>query len=308
MSTPVTRFKPGDLVEGFRVMREMGEGAASIIYVVQDPKTHQVWALKHVEKHEHKDTRFLDQAILEHEVAQKFSHEHLRRSERLIRRHALLRLTDVFVVMEFVDGISMEKIPPRNDVELAVELFHQVALALAHMHDKGYVHADMKPNNIIVCENRIAKVIDLGQACPIGTVKPRIQGTPDYIAPEQVHRRAITARTDVYNFGATLYWVLGGENIPTALAMNPDALVSRVDDNLLKKARPITQLNAKIPPKLGELIMRCIEPDEGKRPTSMHDVADQLAFISGVLKAHRAMAQRREAGSEGSRAGGQGAA
>lgn len=291
MSLPVTRYKPNDEVEGFRVIREMGEGAASIIYVVLDPKTHQVWALKHVEKHEQKDTRFLDQAILEHEVARKFDHPGLRRSERVIKRHKLLRLTDVFVVMEFADGISMEKDPPRNNIELAVDLFHQVALALAHMHEKGYVHADMKPNNIIVCDTRVAKVIDLGQSCPIGTVKPRIQGTPDYIAPEQVHRKPITPKTDVYNFGATIYWVMTGETIPTALSRDPDALVSRVDEKLLKKAKPAISLNARIPAKLNELIMHCIEPEESKRPESMHIVADRLAFMLGAMRTQRVMAK-----------------
>lgn len=299
-------FKAGDVVEGYRVLQPLGEGAASEIYLVQDPRSREIWALKHVHREGHKDTRFLDQAAHEYEVSSALRHPAIRRIERLIKQKKLLSLQAVILIMEFVDGISMERQPPRADLDRFLDLFIQACEGLKHMHERGYVHADMKPNNIIVCDGRVAKIIDLGQSCKIGTVKERIQGTPDYIAPEQVHRRAITPRTDVYNFGATLYWVLGGENIPTALAMNPDALVSRVDDNLLKRAKPIAQLNPRIPPKLGELIMKCIEPDEARRPASMHDVADQLAFISGVLKAHRAMAQRREAG--GSRAGGQGAA
>ena len=85
------------------------------------------------------------------------------------------------------------------------------------------------------------KVIDLGQSCPIGTVKPRIQGTPDYIAPEQVHRRPITPLTDVYNFGATMYWVLTRQHVPTALAKG-DSLMGSLDDNLIAKpARTIEQ-------------------------------------------------------------------
>jgi serine/threonine protein kinase len=59
------------------------------------------------------------------------------------------------------------------------------------------------------------KVIDLGQACAIGTAKSRIQGTPDYIAPEQVKCAAVTPQTDIYNLGATLYWALTGTHIPT---------------------------------------------------------------------------------------------
>ena len=73
----------------------------------------------------------------------------------------------------------------------------------------------------MVSPDGVVKIIDLGQSCAIGTVKPRIQGTPDYIAPEQVHRRAITPKTDIYNPGATMYAVLTGERVPTALADVP---------------------------------------------------------------------------------------
>ncbi len=301
MSTPVNEYKPGDLVEGYRVLRLMGSGAASHIYVVQDPKTKEIWALKHVEKHEHKDSRFLDQALLEADVASRLNHASIRRIERVVKRLKLLRVTDIFLVMEFVDGISMEKDPPREDLPLALHIFEQVAQALTHMHDRGFVHADMKPNNVMVCENEVAKIIDLGQSCPIGTVKPRIQGTPDYIAPEQVHRHPITPRTDVYNFGATMYWVLSGQNIPTALSNKSDSLVGKVDAKLLQKAKPVRELNPNVPARLNDLIMHCIEPDPEKRPPNMAVVADQLNLISSIVKT------RGKAASGDSRAGGSGA-
>ena len=85
------------------------------------------------------------------------------------------------------------------------------------MHQMGYVHCDIKPNNILRNDKGEVKVIDFGQSCKIGTVKERIQGTPDYIAPEQVARRPITVQTDVFNLGATLYWALTGKAHPDAL-------------------------------------------------------------------------------------------
>lgn len=88
---------------------------------------------------------------------------------------------------------------------------------MAELHAVGYVHADMKPNNIVMTVTGDIRIIDLGQACKIGTIKERIQGTPDYIAPEQVHRREITPKTDIYNLGATMYWVLTQHHIPTAI-------------------------------------------------------------------------------------------
>src|SRR2546430_604156 len=78
------------------------------------------------------------------------------------------------------------------------------ARALDALHALGYVHCDLKPNNILISEDLQVKVIDLGQAAKFATIKTRIQGTPDYIAPEQVNCGPVTVRTDVFNLGATM--------------------------------------------------------------------------------------------------------
>ena len=138
------------------------------------------------------------------------------------------------------------------------------------MHSKGYVHADMKPNNVCVTDDDRVKVIDLGQSCAIGTVKERIQGTPDYIAPEQVHRRPIMPQTDIYNLGATMYWVLTGTHIPTALPKG-NSLVGSLDDEFIEKAKLVRELNPDVPERLEELIMQCIQVDIENRPRSMEE-------------------------------------
>lgn len=297
MSGPVQLHRVGDTVEGYRILADLGQGAASWIYLVQDPKTKQVWALKHVHKGDAKDARFLEQAVFEAEVGQKMSHPNVRRVERVVKKtKGFFQLNDVYLVMELVDGVSMDITPPTNFTD-AVTIFHQVAQGLRHMHAKGFVHADMKPNNVIICTGPNAKIIDLGQSCPSGTVKKRIQGTPDYIAPEQVHRRPITERTDVYNLGATMYWTLTGRHIPTALPKG-DALVSRIDDELMDKPVPILELNPRIHPKLAQLVMKCVEIRPEDRPESMAAVSDQLELILGILRAK--VNQSREAGGSGS--------
>ncbi|MDX2146651.1 MAG: serine/threonine-protein kinase [Planctomycetota bacterium] len=280
----MTEFKANDLVEGYRVLSTLGRGAASVIYLVQDPKTKQIWSLKHVEKHDAKDKRFLEQAEMEYRIASELDHPNIRKITKIIKKTTgLLQLSELLLVMEFVDGVSLERNPPKT-FEIAVAIFHQVAEALARMHDAGYVHADMKPNNIVVTADGIAKIIDLGQSCKVGTVKPRIQGTPDYIAPEQVHRRAITGKTDVYNFGATMYWVFTGRHIPTALA-KPGSLVGSLDDEFIEKPKPTTDYNPRVPPKLNELIMHCVEVEPERRPENMHVVADRLNLILALLRA-----------------------
>lgn len=308
---PQTIYKPGDLVEGYRVISELGRGAASIIYLVQDPKTKQVWALKHVEKDDEKSVRFLEQAEQEYLVASKVASSHVRSVDRIIKKKVSLlgAVSELYLVMEHVDGSSCERHPPQK-FEDALYIFEQVAEGLAAMHAKGFVHADMKPNNVIVDDKQQAKIIDLGQSCKIGTVKQRIQGTPDYIAPEQVHRRAITPKTDVYNLGASLYWILTQTFIPTALAKG-DSLLGSVDDALLAKPKPPSQINPRVPEMLDHLIMSCVEVDPDSRPT-MEQVHDRLNLVrskllaeielrkSGIMKAEGG------GGASGSRAGNNG--
>lgn len=290
MTDEHTVYKAGDMVEGYRIMSEIGRGAASIIYLVQDPKTKQIWALKHVEKTNAKAQRFLDQAEIEYKIANQIKHPAIRRIEKMIKQGSLLKCTGLYLVMELVDGISMFEETP-TDLAVIVDLFQQTASGLAEMHKLGYVHADMKPHNVILGSdingNLTAKVIDLGQSCKIGTIKKRIQGTPDYIAPEQVHRREITPKTDIYNFGAMMYWVLTGKNIPTAMGTNSDSLMGSLDDALIEKATPITELRSDLPDRLAELTMQCFQVDPDKRPPSMDFVSSKLDLILGMLRSEQ---------------------
>lgn len=276
-------FKKDEIVEGYRIMSELGRGAASIIYLALDEKTKQVWALKDVQRIDDKSERFMAQAEAEYKIAQKLDHETIRKIPRIIKKKkGLLQLNRLFLVMELVDGKSMDIFMPKT-FEQACLVFRQAGQAMQHMHEKGFVHADFKPNNLIVDSDNVAKIIDLGQSCPIGTIKKRIQGTPDYIAPEQVHRREITPKTDVYNLGASMYWVLTRKKVPTALG-NEGSLMGRVDDSLLEKPKAANEINERIPPKLSELIMQCLEVDPDTRP-DMNQVIDRLDLIHAMLKA-----------------------
>ncbi|MEM1165071.1 MAG: serine/threonine-protein kinase [Planctomycetota bacterium] len=275
--------RPGTKLAGFTVLAEIGQGAASRIYLAQDPKTKQVWALKHVEKHNPKDQRFLDQAMNEYEVASRVESDFVRQISRVIKARAgLLQIKELFLVMEYVDGAPLEYHLPAT-FEEALSVFVQTARGLAAIHKAGFVHADMKPSNIVVSEQRRVKVIDLGQACPVGTVKERIQGTPDYIAPEQVHRREITEQTDVYNFGATMYWTLTQRNIPTALG-DAESLVQSLDDTFIEPPTPVHELNPRCPGALSELISHCVQVRVEERPPgAMLEVHERLKGIRAEM-------------------------
>ncbi|MEM8757360.1 MAG: serine/threonine-protein kinase [Planctomycetota bacterium] len=276
-------LRKGDVVEGCRIMSEVGRGAASVIYLAQDEKTRQIWALKDVQKTDEKSVRFLEQAEKEYQIAQKLDHPAIRRIDRIVKKKkGLIHTIRLFLMMEYVDGQPLDQVMPKT-FETACHIFGQAASAMAQMHSKGFVHADFKPNNVIVCEGDVVKIIDLGQSCPIGTVKKRIQGTPDYIAPEQVHRRAITPKTDVYNLGASMYFVLTRSKVPTAMA-GENSLMGSIDDSLMKPPAPASEINTRIPAKLNDLIMECLAVSPDDRP-AMTEVVDRLELIHAMLKA-----------------------
>src|SRR6266498_1400419 len=210
----------------YDVLEKLGEGARSTIYAVMDPVTGKKFALKHVIRDEQKDIRFVEQMETEFELSRQFNHPNLRRSYDLkIQKALLLKVTEAFLVMELVEGLPLDVKLPRDaqgqpDLIPIIDAFIGAASGLKAMHQMGYAHCDIKPNNILRNDRGEVKVIDFGQSCRIGTVKERIQGTPDYIAPEQVARRPISVQTDVFNLGATLYWALTGKVIPTLYTVN----------------------------------------------------------------------------------------
>lgn len=266
---------------GFKVLATLGFGARSSIFAVSDNQNNR-YALKRIIRNENEDQRFIDQAIVEHEVAKRFCHPHLRRSFKLIRKRRLIKTQQVVVLMELVEGRPLDQYDLHDMTEM-VNICKQVALALGEMHAGGYVHCDIKPNNIIYSKDKSVKVIDFGQSCPIGTVKERIQGTPDYIAPEQVLRKQITPRTDVFNLGATLYWMLTGKHVPTLIGKNSKGKIGSTR-TIPEPFSPPRDLNPQVPPALSSLVMDCVETDPSRRPESMTTVYERLGMALGQVQ------------------------
>jgi serine/threonine-protein kinase len=272
-------------IAGYRVLQRIGTGAASELYAVQDPRTKQVWALKHVVRHSQKDDRFLEQVQQEYSVGSRLKHLHVRSMHRLVKHRRLFSVHAISLLMELVDATPLDQRLPHSDLQ-AVRIFKQVAEGLAHMHKRGYVHADIKPSNVLVADDDQVKIIDLGQGCPIGTVKKRIQGTPGYMAPEQAHRQTITEKTDIYNFGATMYWVLVREVIPTVMEPKEDGglFSGALDKEMVKLPEPPHAKNPRIHQLLSNLIMECIHLDPEDRPPSMEYVVNRLETICDMLQ------------------------
>ncbi len=264
-------------IGGFTIERRIGTGARSTIYLATDKQSKNKVALKRVIFEKPEDTRVFEQVETEFRIAQKVDHPYIRKCYKLKKIRSMLKVKEVLLSMELFEGLSLEEGPTLSLVDVLL-VFRMVANGLHAMHQRGYVHCDIKPNNILMNKAGSIRIIDLGQSCKIGTIKQRIQGTPDYIAPEQVHRKPLGAKTDIFNLGATMYWALTGHNVPTLIPKkteNPTDLASAAP----KKCIPPHKLKRQIPESVSNLIMKCVKKEPMERPRNMVELTQQLDLV-----------------------------
>ena len=266
-------------LKGYRFTRQIDTGAGSAIHLAVELKSDRTVAIKHVVRKGPDDDKFLAQAEGEYNICRDLDHPVLRKIHSMHKVRKRLAVRDLYLVMEYVDGLNLEKARP-NRLNTFLRVFNQVAMGLHAMHEAGVVHMDIKPTNIMVAKGGSVKIIDFGQSCPMYHRKERIQGTPDYIAPEQVARRPLDRRTDVFNLGATMYWVLTSENYPTEIK----GIDAQPGVSVLRSDTPVapSQLNDKIPDSLSQLVMECCREDPDQRPADMKQVIARLAVVKSL--------------------------
>jgi eukaryotic-like serine/threonine-protein kinase len=265
---------------GYEVVSRLGEGAGSTIYAVCNPETGQLHALKHVARGSDRDLRYFEQLKNEFEVSKVFRNPTLRKCVDLkITKRLLGGPSEAALVMELIDGTPLDQ-QPSLPIPKLLDVFTQAARGITALHRLRYIHCDLKPSNILTCADGQVKLIDFGQACRSGTVKERMQGTPDFIAPEQVRLKAADQTTDVFCFGATLYWALTGSCIPTLFTTSKDGWRD------LKEQTYATphELNPQAPEPLSRLAMWCCKISRGSRPADMEMVVAGLEKITEALR------------------------
>lgn len=267
----------------YTILSQLGAGAHSTILRISRAEDGRQYALKVVPIGGAEDKKFLDQAEHEYRIAQMLDHANLIKVYHLeSQTDWLFRPKRVLLLIELVNnGQTLDHIKTLS-VEKLVPIFVQVASALVHMHRRGVLHADMKPNNVVVNQRtNQAKVIDFGLAWVKGEPKGRVQGTPEYIAPETVASGVVSEKTDIFNFGATMYRMLTWQ-FPPSLIPQPGSvrMSAKVYSNMLK---PISECNAAAPETLCELVRRCLAFSADQRPERMSEVQGTLDKIADDL-------------------------
>lgn len=267
-----------DKIGKFTVLGTLGSGAHSNILHVRRAEDDREYALKLIAIEDKDDLKYLEQAKYEFRVGQMLNHPNL------VKVYAFETEAGWFsgpkkakLLLEYVPGTTMDKLPLMRMAKL-LRIFERVADGLMHMHKQGVCHADMKPNNLIYERGTRVKVLDYGLAWIKGEGKGRVQGTPEYLAPETVEHKIVNERTDIYNFGATMYRLVTLQ-LPPSWWSGEDGLP--MDKKAFKEQlKPVRTANPMVPEGLAEVIHQCLQPDANKRPERMSHIQgtlDQLA-------------------------------
>ena len=175
---------------------------------------------------------------------------------------------DLFLAMEYCEFPNLKILISRSDPVLEQyvgNILIDVAEALAHVHDKGFLHYDFKPENILVSRNGNVRLCDFDLSRPIPetpTKMPDNPGTPVYMAPEQLRGREIDQRTDIFSFGVTMYETLTGQK-PFNGSTSKEVLMQQKEwAQFFAKPR---DLNPSIPEDVERIILKCIEFEMNNR-------------------------------------------
>ncbi|MFL5338740.1 MAG: serine/threonine protein kinase [Gemmataceae bacterium] len=266
----------------FSVVGELGRGANSTILHICRAEDGRRYALKIVPIESAEDKKFQEQAEHEYRIGQMLDHPNLIKIYALeTQTDWLFRVKKVQLLIEYVPGPTLDRLKAMS-VKKLLPIFVQVAAGLVHMHRRGVYHADMKPNNIILNERTgDAKIIDYGLAWVRGEKKDRIQGTPEYMAPETVTSSLINEKTDIFNFGATMYRLVTWR-LPPVLLPQPGTvrINAKVHTQLLKSP---AELNPLAPKALSDLILQCMQFGPDQRPERMSEIQGALDRLADEL-------------------------
>ena len=267
------RFVPGTMLAGrYRIVSLLGRGGMGEVYQAEDLKLEQPVALKFLPESLSADGAALARLYREVRVARQISHRNVCRVYDIGESEG-----QHFISMEYVKGEELSSLLRRIGrlpADKAVEVARQLCAGLAAAHEAGVLHRDLKPGNVMLDERGNVRVTDFGLALLAEELRETnaVEGTPAYMAPEQLTGREVTARSDIYALGLVLYEVFTGRR----------AYDARTFDELLKLHRTDTpptspsSLVKDIDPLAERVIERCLEKEPEKRPASALQVAAAL--------------------------------
>ena len=294
-------LEAGSRLAQYEIKAPLGAGGMGEVYRASDTKLGREVAIKvlpaAVTADVERRQRFRQEAML----AAAFNHPNI------ATVHDVGEKDDVtFIVMELVRGESLRNLVREEplDIGRAIDIATGIAAGLARAHREGVLHRDLKPDNVVLTDEGVPKILDFGLGKLIGDPDPhdegplteaptatvqtspyltrdgQVIGTLAYMSPEQVHGRQVDARSDVFSFGVLLYEMLSGTR-PFAGESHLDTATAILRDD----PAPLDELRRDVPSGLQAILARCLEKDPEDRFASGQEVHGALIELKRQLEA-----------------------
>jgi len=285
----------------YRLVAELGRGAMGVVYRAEDPLLNRTVAIKSI--------ILMDDPAVRAEYEARFFQEAKAAGglnhPNLITIHDVGREGDIaYMAMELLEGTGLRELMAggRLPLPFALEVVAQVADGLAFAHAHGVVHRDIKPGNIMIVRDRIAKIMDFGiarvRASDVKTQTGAILGSPRYMSPEQVTGRPADRRSDIFSLGVVLHELAAGE--PPFTAPTVTQLMRQI---AIAEPRPPSATNPSVPAMLDLIVARALQKQPAARYQSAAELAAdlrsclaELTGSRGALPAASAATPRLDAG------------
>jgi serine/threonine-protein kinase len=272
----------GEEIPGYEMLEKLGQGAMGTVFKARQLSMNRLVAIKTINPRLAANPDFIKRLTREAHIAAKLSHNNIVQAIDVGSAGHL-----AYFVMEYVSGTTIKEELEEGKVykeKEAVEIVLQVAQALQHAHRRGLIHRDVKPANIILTLDGIAKLADLGMAretedrARARAEKGLTIGTPFYIAPEQIlGKEDIDVRADIYALGATLYHMVTGQ--PPFPYKGVEAVFQA---HLNEELTPPDHIRPELSSGLGEVVECMMAKDRKQRYRSPDDlIVDLECLLNG---------------------------
>ncbi len=286
----LTGFQSGLLLKGkskgfliagkYKLLEHLGSGGMANVFLCEHMSMRRRVALKVLPSSQAADPSALERFYREARAVASLDHPNIVRAHDIDhdgKQH--------FLVMEYVEGISLNDLVRRNgplDILRASHYVRQAALGLHHAHEAGVVHRDIKPGNILLDRQGTVKILDMGLARfftdETDDTTHRydencVLGTADYCAPEQaMNSHGADIRADIYSLGATFYFVLTGQT-----PFGPGTTAQKIIWHQMREPAPLREVRPEVPEGLAEVVARMMAKDLAERYQTPAEVYDALA-------------------------------